>query len=83
VKFYYFQDINNYDNHLFSTKKSALDWVRNADKTYMHEGEDIFTENDLQVMHVSTNTKKSMLIAMSQISLISGNLIKTPEIDCD
>ena len=83
MKFYYFEDINGYDNHLFSTKKSALDWVRNADKTYMHEGEDIFTENDLQVMHVSTNTKKSMLIAMSQISLISGNLIKTPELNHD
>ena len=83
MKFYYFADPNGYDNHLFSTKKSALNWIRNADKTYLEEGSDTFEEDDMQVMHVSTNTKKSMLIAMRGISSISGNTIKTPEIDCD
>jgi len=83
VKFYYFQDPNGYDSHLFSTKKSALNWIRHADKTYLDEGSDTFEEHDMQVMHVSTNTKKSMLKAMREILLISGNLIRTPEIDCD
>jgi len=83
VKFYYFQDPNGYDNHLFSAKKSALDWIRNADKTYLEEGSDTFEEHDMQTIYVSTNTKKSMLIAMRGISSICGNTIKTPEIDCD
>ncbi len=83
MKFYYFQDPNGYDSHLFSTKKSALDWIRHADKTWLQEGSDTFQEHDMQVMHISTNTKKSMLIAIRDISLISGTLIQTPEIDND
>jgi len=83
MKFYYFADINYYDSHLFSTKKAALDWLRHADKTYFAEGEDTFEEHDMQILYVSTNTKKGLLIAMRQISLISGSLIRTPEIDND
>lgn len=83
MKFYYFNDINGYDNHLFSTKKAALDWLKHADKTYLYEGEDTFEEHDLQVMYVSTNTKKSILIALRQISIISGSLVRTPEVDHD
>jgi len=83
MKFYYFNDINYYDSHLFSTKKAALDWLRHADKTYLDEGEDTFEEHDMQILYVNKNTKKDILRALRQISLISGSLIRTPEIDYD
>ena len=83
MKFYYFNDINGYDNHLFSTKKAALDWLKHADKTYLYEGEDTFEEHDLQVMYVKKNTKKDMLKAMRNASMIVGNRLFTPEVDHD
>ena len=83
LKFYYFNDINGYDSHLFSTKKAALDWLRHADKTYLDEGEDTFEEHDMQILYVNKNTKKDILRALRQISIISGSLVRTPEIDYD
>ena len=83
MKFYYFQDPNGYDSHLFSTKKAALDWIRHADKTWLEEGSDTFEEHDMQVLYVSTNTKKEMLKAMRYVSIISGSIVHVPEIDND
>ena len=83
LKFYYFNDINGYDNYLFSTKKAALDWLRYADKTYLNEGEFTFEEHDMQILYVNKNNKKDILRALRQISIISGSLVRTPEIDYD
>ena len=84
MKFYYFQDnINGYDSHLFSTKRAALDWIRHADKTYLDEGNDTFEEHDMQILYVSTHNKKSMLRAMSNASMIVGTRLFTPEVDHD
>ena len=83
MKFYYFQDPNGYDNHLFSTKKSALNWIRHADKTYLDEGSDTFEEHDMQVFNISTATKKEMLKAMRYVSIISGSVVHVPELDND
>jgi len=84
MKFYYFQDnINGYDSHLFSTKRAALDWIRHADKTYLEEGNDTFEEHDMQILYVSTHNKKSMLRAMRNASMIVGTRLFTPEVDHD
>jgi len=83
MKFYYFQDPNGYDSHLFSTKKAAQDWIRHADKTWLEEGSDTFQEHDLQVFNISTATKKEMLKAMLFVSNIVGSLIHVPELDND
>jgi len=84
MKFYYFQDnINGYDSHLFSTKRAALDWIRHADKTYLDEGNDTFEEHDMQILYVSTHNKKSMLRAMRNASMIVGTRLFTPEVDHD
>ncbi len=83
MKFYYFQDPNGLDSHLFSTKKAALDWIRHADKTWLEEGSDTFQEHDMQVFNISTATKREMLKAMRHVSIISGSVVHVPELNHD
>lgn len=80
MKFYYLQDPNGYDSQLFSTKKAALDWIKNANAIDDVDNE-IFTEYDIQVLHIPQLTKKHILLALHDISTIVGSTINIPELD--
>ncbi len=80
MKFYYLQDPNGYDSQLFSTKKTALDWIKNANTIDDWENE-VFTEYDIQVLHIPQLTKKHILFAMHEISTVVGSTINIPELD--
>ena len=84
MKFYYLQDVNGYDSQIFSTKKAALDWIKtsnNRSSMYDHDDEGYFTKEDIQVMYVPLSTKKSLLDAFIDISMIVGSKIYAPEIE--
>ena len=83
MKFYYLQDVNGYDSQIFSTKKAALDWIKssnNRSREYDYD-EPLFNEEDIQVMYVPLLTKKSLLGAFIDISMIVGSKIHAPEIE--
>ena len=63
MKFYYLQDPNGYDSQLFSTKKAALDWIKNSNAIDDVDNE-IFTEYDIQVLHIPQLTKKHILCCL-------------------
>ena len=84
MKFYYLQDVNGYDSQIFSTKKAALDWIRtsnNRSRMYDYGDEAYFTKEDIQVMYVPLLTKKALLDAFIDISMIVGSKIHAPEIE--
>ena len=84
MKFYYLQDINGYESQLFSTKKAALDYVKSDyNRSNEHEGgyEPYFTKHDIQVLHIPQLTKKNILFALQDISIIVGSTINLPEFD--
>ena len=83
IKFYYLADMGGINSQLFTTKKAALDWIKDTDKNTEDEYDTVFEKHELQVMHVRKNTKKDMLEAMRNVSLIVGTRIFTPEIDYD
>jgi hypothetical protein len=84
MKFYYLQDPNGYESQLFSTKKAALDYIK-GDYNRSNEHEDgyepYFTEYDIQVLHIPQLTKKHILWALQDISMIVGSTINIPELD--
>ena len=80
MKFYYLQDPNGYDSQLFSTKKAALDWIKNANAIDDVENE-IFTKYVIQVLHIPQLTKKHILFALHDISMIVNSKINIPELD--
>lgn len=83
MKFYYLEDVNGYDSQIFSTKKAALDWIKasnNRSREYDYD-EPLFTEEDIQVMYVPLLTKKSLLGAFIDISMIVRSKIHAPEIE--
>ena len=80
MKFYYLQDLNGYDSQLFSTKKAALDWIKNANAIDDVDNE-VFTKYDIQVLHIPQLTKRHILWAMREISTVVGSTINIPELD--
>ena len=80
MKFYYLQDPNGYHSQLFSTKKAALDWIKNSNAIDDVDNE-IFTEYDIQVLHIPQLTKKHTLWAFKDISMIVNSKINIPELD--
>ena len=80
MKFYYLEDINGYHSQIFSTKKAALDWIKNANKIDDWENE-VFTMCDIQVLHIPQLTKKHILFALHEISTVVGSTINIPEFD--
>lgn len=83
MKFYYIEDIDGYHSQIFSTKKSALDWIKssnNRSHVYDYDGP-LFTEEDIRVMYVPHLTKKSLLSAFIDISMIVNSKIHAPEIE--
>lgn len=83
MKLYYLQDPNGYDSQLFSTKKSALDWINSEKNTSCeYDGDEpYFTKYDIQVLHIPQLTKKYILFALRDLSIIVGSKIHTPESD--
>ena len=80
MKFYYLQDPNGYEYQLFSTKKAALDWIKNANAIDDVDNE-VFTKYDIQVLHIPQLTKRHILLAMHEISTVVGSTINIPELD--
>ena len=80
MKFYYLQDPNGYDSQLFSTKKAALDWIKNANAIDDVDNE-VFTKYDIQVLHIPQLTKRHILWAMKKISIVVHSTINIPELD--
>lgn len=80
MKFYYLQDPNGYESQLFSTKKTALDWIKNSNAIDDVENE-VFTKYDIQVLHIPQLTKKHILFAMHEISTVVGSTINIPELN--
>jgi len=83
MKFYYIEDVDHFNCQVFSTKKAALDWIKssnNRSREYDYD-EPLFTEEDIQVMYVPHLTKKSLLSAFIDISMIVGSKIYAPEIE--
>jgi len=80
MKFYYLEDINRYDCQIFSTKKAALDWIKNDNAIDDWENV-LFTKEDIQVMYVPHLTKKSLLRAFIDISMIVNSKIHAPEVE--
>jgi hypothetical protein len=80
MKFYYLQDPNGYHSQLFSTKKAALDWIKNANAIDDWDNE-VFTKYDIQVLHIPQLTKKHILFAMHELSTVVGSTINIPELD--
>lgn len=83
MKFYYIEDPDQENCQIFSTKKSAVDWINSINNTYQEwEDDDPFwTEEDIQVLYMPRLTKKSLLSAFIDISLIVGSKIYAPEIE--
>ena len=61
MKFYYLADINRLHIQMFTTKKAALDWVKNVNVDDDYDNENIFTKEDIEVLYVPHATKKSIL----------------------
>ena len=80
MKFYYLADINRLHIQMFTTKKAALDWVKNVNVDDDYDNENIFTKEDIEVLYVPHATKKSILSAFGNIGLIVGNSLDTPEL---
>ena len=83
MKFYYIEDVDHFNCQVFSTKKAALDWIKSSNnriREYDYD-EPLFTEEDIQVMYVPLLTKKSLLSAFIDISMIVGSKIYAPEIE--
>ena len=80
MKFYYLEDINRLNIQMFTTKKAALDWVKNVNVDDDYDNENIFTKEDIEVLYVPHATKKSILNAFGNIALIVGNSLDTPEL---
>tara|TARA_Y100001938_G_C7903514_1_gene335892 strand:+ start:384 stop:644 length:261 start_codon:yes stop_codon:yes gene_type:complete len=83
MKFYYIDDVDKYNCQIFSTKKAALDWIKSSNNVsceYDYD-EPFFTKEDIQVMYVPHLTKKSLLSAFIDISMIVGSKIYAPEIE--
>ncbi len=80
MKFYYLEDINKEHIQFFKTKKSALDWIKNANAIDDVDNE-VFTKYDIQVLHIPQLTKKHILFAMHELSTVVGSTINIPELD--
>ena len=78
MKFYYLEDENKQHIQFFKTKKSALNWIKNANSIDDWENK-LYTKEDIQVMFVPHFTKSALLKAFDEISLIVGNSINTHE----
>lgn len=84
MKFYYLQDPNGYDSQLFSTKKAALDYIKgdyNRSNEHGDGYEPYFTKYDIQVLHIPQMTKKYILFALHELSMIVNSKINIPELD--
>ena len=60
MKFYYIQDPDKCNCQIFSTKKSAVDWIKtsnNRSREYDYD-EPLFTKEDIQVLYMPRLTKK-------------------------
>ena len=80
MKFYYLQDPNGCDSQLLSTKNAALDWIKNANVIDDVDNE-VFTKYDIQVLHIPQLTKKHILWALHDISMVVNSRINIPELD--
>jgi len=79
MKFYYLEDEDRLNVQMFTTKKAALDWVKNVNVGDDYDNENIFTKEDIQVLYVHA-TKKSILNAFGDVGIIVGNSLDTPEL---
>tara|TARA_R110002072_G_scaffold66948_10_gene164558 strand:- start:900 stop:1148 length:249 start_codon:yes stop_codon:yes gene_type:complete len=80
MKFYYLEDDDRLNIQMFTTKKAALDWIKNVNVGDDYDNDNIFSELDIQILYVPHATKKSILSAFSDISGIVGNSLDTPEL---
>ena len=80
MKFYYIEDVDCFNCQLFSTKKAALDWIKNANVIDDVDNE-VFTKYDIQVLHIPQLTKKHILWALHDISMVVNSRINIPELD--
>jgi len=76
MKFYYLEDIDREHIQFFKTKKSALNWIKNANSIDDWENK-LYTKEDIQVLFVPHFTKSALLNAFDKISFIVGNSINT------
>lgn len=83
MKFYYVEDPDKYNCQIFSTKKSAVDWINSMNNNSQDWDDDdpFWTEEDIQILYMPRLTKKSLLSAFIDISLIVGSKIHAPEIE--
>ena len=58
-----------------------LVWVKNVNVGDDYDNENIFTKEDIQVLYVPHTTKKSLLFAFDDISMIVNSKIHIPEFD--
>ena len=79
MKFYYLEDADRLNVQMFTTKKAALDWVKNVNVGDDYDNENIFTKEDIQVLYVHA-TKKSIISAFGDVAMIVGNSLDTPEL---
>ena len=80
MKFYYLEDMDRTHCQMFTTKKAALSWIENSNVCDDYDNENIFTKEDIQILYVPHTTKKSLLNAFNDVSLILGNLMSVPEL---
>jgi hypothetical protein len=80
MKFYYLEDDDRLNIQMFTTKKAALDWIKNVNVADDYDNDNIFSELDIQILYVPHATKKSILSAFASVSTIVGNSLDTPEL---
>ena len=80
MKFYYLEDVNRLNIQMFTTKKAALDWIKNVNVGDDYDNDNIFSELDIQILYLPHATKKSILSAFASVSTIVGNSLDTPEL---
>jgi hypothetical protein len=83
MKFYYIEDVDQCNCQVFSTKKAALNWIKSSNNRHAdwEDDEPYWTKEDIKVMNVPHLTKKSLLWAFIDISMIVGSKIYAPEIE--
>ena len=80
MKFYYLEDDDRLNIQMFTTKKAALDWIKNVNVGDDYDNDNIFSELDIQILYLPHATKKSILSAFASVSTIVGNILDTPEL---
>ena len=90
MKFYIVTD-DNEEGAIFTTKKGALDYIKEMNKNpadfndwiddeYEHEG-DIWTENHIETVEINVRNKKTTMAGLSNITFIGGGRFRTPEFE--